>query len=88
MSDYNSRYLVPTFNGLVAQIGLSAGVSVVCLGIFEWNRRKKTLQYLYSPRCRLKVYVYLVWFDCILHIVASTNNSTWQRIYHLKSLTL
>ncbi|KAG0341312.1 hypothetical protein BG000_009552 [Podila horticola] len=55
MSDYNSRYLVPTFNGLVAQIGLSAGVSVVCLGIFEWNRRKKTLQYLYSPRCRLKV---------------------------------
>ncbi|KAF9328876.1 hypothetical protein BG006_008005 [Podila minutissima] len=55
MSDYNTRYLVPTFNGLVAQIGLSAGVSVVCLGIFEWNRRKKTLQYLYSPRCRLKV---------------------------------
>ncbi|KAG0038482.1 hypothetical protein BGZ82_000101 [Podila clonocystis] len=55
MSDYNTRYLVPTFNGLVAQIGLSAGVSIVCLGIFEWNRRKKTLQYLYSPRCRLKV---------------------------------
>ncbi|KAG0082868.1 hypothetical protein BGZ92_011290, partial [Podila epicladia] len=55
MSDYNTRYLVPTFNGLVAQIGLSAGVSVVCLSIFEWNRRKKTLQYLYSPRCRLKV---------------------------------
>ncbi|KAF9355163.1 hypothetical protein BGX26_006899 [Mortierella sp. AD094] len=55
MSDYNHRYLVPTFNGLVAQIGLSAGVSVVCIGVFEWNRRKKTLQYLYSPRCRLKV---------------------------------
>ncbi|KAF9426463.1 hypothetical protein BGZ94_006490 [Podila epigama] len=55
MSDINTRFLVPTFNGLVAQIGLSAGVSVVCLGIFEWNRRKKTLQYLYSPRCRLQV---------------------------------
>ncbi|KAG0210463.1 hypothetical protein BGX28_009273 [Mortierella sp. GBA30] len=55
MTDYKTRYLVPTFNGLVAQIGLSAGVSVVCVGIFEWNRRKKTLQYLYSPRCRLKV---------------------------------
>ncbi|KAF9388213.1 hypothetical protein CPB97_001441 [Podila verticillata] len=55
MSDIKSRFLVPTFNGLVAQIGLSAGVSIVCLGIFEWNRRKKTLQYLYSPRCRLQV---------------------------------
>ncbi|KAI8606369.1 hypothetical protein EDD21DRAFT_298251, partial [Dissophora ornata] len=55
MSDYSTRYLVPTFNGLVAQIGLSAGVSIVCIGIFEWNRRKKTLQYLYSPRTRLKV---------------------------------
>ncbi|KAF9950292.1 hypothetical protein BGZ72_008038 [Mortierella alpina] len=55
MSDYSTRYLVPTYNGLMAQIGLSAGVSVVCIGVFEWNRRKKTLQYLYSPRCRLKV---------------------------------
>ncbi|KAF9169545.1 hypothetical protein BGX21_010296 [Mortierella sp. AD011] len=55
MSDYNHRYLVPTFNGLVAQIGLSACVSIVCIGVFEWNRRKKTLQYLYSPRCSLKV---------------------------------
>ncbi|KAF9583591.1 hypothetical protein BGW38_009093 [Lunasporangiospora selenospora] len=55
MSDYSTRYLVPTFNGLVAQIGLSAGVTIVSVGIFEWNRRKKTLQYLYSPRCRLKV---------------------------------
>ncbi|KAG0320629.1 hypothetical protein BGZ99_004401 [Dissophora globulifera] len=55
MSDISSRYLVPTFNGLIAQIGLSAGVSIVCVGFFEWNRRKKTLQYLYSPRTRLNV---------------------------------
>jgi len=55
MSDFSSRYLVPTFNGLVAQIGLSAGVIVLCLAVFEWIRRKKTLQYLYTPRCRLRV---------------------------------
>ncbi|KAG0345874.1 hypothetical protein BG004_002866 [Podila humilis] len=55
MSDINSRYYVPNYNGLVAQIGLSTGVSIVCVGFFEWNRRKKTLQYLYSPRCRLQV---------------------------------
>ena len=55
MSDFSKRYLVPTFNGLVAQIGLSLGISIVCTGFFEWNRRKKTLEYLYSPRCRLSV---------------------------------
>ncbi|KAF9352357.1 hypothetical protein BGX26_009821 [Mortierella sp. AD094] len=55
MTDIKSRYLVPTFSGLVAQIGLSVGVSVVCVGFFEYNRRKKTLEYLYSPRCRLNV---------------------------------
>ncbi|KAF9287092.1 hypothetical protein BGZ68_002245, partial [Mortierella alpina] len=55
MSDFSNRYLVPTFNGLVAQIGLSLGISIVCTGFFEWNRRKKTLEYLYSPRCRLSV---------------------------------
>ncbi|KAG0206722.1 hypothetical protein BGX28_001867 [Mortierella sp. GBA30] len=55
MSDFSNRFLVPTFNGLVAQIGLSVGISVVCTGFFEWNRRKKTLEYLYSPRCRLSV---------------------------------
>ncbi|KAF9159095.1 hypothetical protein DFQ26_006920 [Actinomortierella ambigua] len=54
MSDFKSRYFVPTFDGLVAQIGLSAGISIVCVGFFEWNRRKKTMAYLYSPRCRLK----------------------------------
>ncbi|KAF9958105.1 hypothetical protein BGZ65_001671, partial [Modicella reniformis] len=55
MSDYNSRYLVPTFNGLMAQIGLSTGIIAICVGFFEWNRRKKTLQYLYAPRCTLNV---------------------------------
>ncbi|KAF9977907.1 hypothetical protein BGZ73_004503 [Actinomortierella ambigua] len=54
MSDIKSRYYVPTFDGLVAQIGLSAGISIVCIGVFEWNRRKKTMAYLYSPRCHLK----------------------------------
>ncbi|KAI1315340.1 hypothetical protein EDD11_000948 [Mortierella claussenii] len=55
MTEVNTRYLVPTFNGLVAQIGFSVGVSVVCVLGFEYNRREKTLEYLYSPRCRLRV---------------------------------
>ncbi|ORZ11755.1 hypothetical protein BCR41DRAFT_356884 [Lobosporangium transversale] len=55
MTDVSTRYYDSTFNGLMAQIGLSVGVSVVCLACFEYNRRKKTLDYLYSPRCRLSV---------------------------------
>ncbi|KAF9178756.1 hypothetical protein BGZ51_007521 [Haplosporangium sp. Z 767] len=55
MSTIENRYLAPSFKGLLTQIGLTAGISIVCIGVFEWNRRKKTMQYLYSPRCRLTV---------------------------------
>ncbi|KAF9190128.1 hypothetical protein BGZ51_008917 [Haplosporangium sp. Z 767] len=55
MSDYTARHLVPSFSGIMAQIGLSIGINIVCIGFFEWNRRKKTMEHLYSPRCHLSV---------------------------------
>ncbi|CAG8630693.1 13167_t:CDS:2, partial [Ambispora leptoticha] len=43
----------PTWLGLATQLGISAGISIYCLLQFEWNRRKKSMQYLYTPRTRL-----------------------------------
>ncbi|CAI2186337.1 2197_t:CDS:2 [Funneliformis geosporum] len=42
-----------SFLGLATQLGISASISVYCLLQFEWNRRKKSMQYLYTPRTRL-----------------------------------
>ncbi|CAG8560444.1 5210_t:CDS:2 [Paraglomus brasilianum] len=43
----------PTFLGLGTQLGIAASISFYCLLQFEWNRRKKSMQYLYTPRARL-----------------------------------
>ncbi|CAG8445383.1 6443_t:CDS:2 [Dentiscutata heterogama] len=48
-----ARNYTPTFLGLATQLGISAGISLYCLLQFEWNRRQKTLQYLYTARTRL-----------------------------------
>ncbi|CAG8620765.1 2029_t:CDS:2 [Funneliformis mosseae] len=42
-----------SFLGLATQLGISASISLYCLLQFEWNRRKKSMQYLYTPRTRL-----------------------------------
>ncbi|RHZ46526.1 hypothetical protein Glove_615g10 [Diversispora epigaea] len=47
------RTFSPTFLGLATQLGISAGVSIYCLLQFEWNRRLKSMQYLYTPRTKL-----------------------------------
>ncbi|CAG8571027.1 5781_t:CDS:10 [Diversispora eburnea] len=40
---------------LATQLGISAGVSIYCLLQFEWNRRLKSMQYLYIPRTKLPI---------------------------------
>ncbi|CAG8646359.1 22709_t:CDS:2, partial [Gigaspora margarita] len=48
-----ARNYTPTFLGLASQLGISAGISLLCLLQFEWNRRQKSLQYLYTARTKL-----------------------------------
>ncbi|CAG8560685.1 1315_t:CDS:2 [Paraglomus occultum] len=48
-----ARNYNPTFLGLGTQLGIAASISFYCLLQFEWNRRKKSMQYLYTPRVRL-----------------------------------
>ncbi|CAJ0626983.1 5568_t:CDS:10 [Entrophospora sp. SA101] len=43
----------PEFLGLATQFGISSAISLYCLLQFEWNRRRKSMQYLYTPRTRL-----------------------------------
>ncbi|KAG9304947.1 hypothetical protein G9A89_003116 [Geosiphon pyriformis] len=43
----------PTWLGLASQLGISSSISLYCLLQFEWNRRKKSMEYLYTPRTRL-----------------------------------
>jgi len=47
------RSYTPTFLGLATQLGISFSISLYCLLQFEWNRRKKSMQYLYTPRTKL-----------------------------------
>ncbi|CAG8639499.1 14330_t:CDS:2, partial [Acaulospora morrowiae] len=38
---------------LATQLGISGGILAYCLLQFEWNRRRKSMTYLYSPRTKL-----------------------------------
>ncbi|GBB84269.1 hypothetical protein RclHR1_01090008 [Rhizophagus clarus] len=53
MATIETAYYSSTYLGLATQLGISTSISVYCLLQFEWNRRKKSMQYLYTPRTRL-----------------------------------
>ncbi|RKP10034.1 hypothetical protein THASP1DRAFT_22202 [Thamnocephalis sphaerospora] len=53
MATLKERNSDPSFDGLATQLGLSWGITTLCVGAFEILRRTKWLQHLYTPRCRL-----------------------------------
>ncbi|RUS19906.1 hypothetical protein BC937DRAFT_86498 [Endogone sp. FLAS-F59071] len=44
----------PTILGLASTLGISAAISVSCVVAFEIFRRRKSMQYLFAPRTRMR----------------------------------
>ncbi|RUP46576.1 late exocytosis, associated with Golgi transport-domain-containing protein, partial [Jimgerdemannia flammicorona] len=55
MATLETAHYTPTILGLATTLGISAAISVTCVVAFEVFRRRKSMQYLFVPRTRLRV---------------------------------